>query len=339
MRPTKLIPIAALFLTGFLSPRGWAQNSNSRPATPGSVNYVEGEASIDGEPLSSSSVGSSQLGPNNLLTTQSGKVEILLTPGVFLRVAENSAVKMIRPELATTEVEVDKGRAMVEGTDIRKENDIRIDLNGTNTKILKNGLYEFDADEDSIRVFKGKVEVRDGGQKVDLGQGKEIVLNTGGKLKAEDFDARKYQDDDFYRWSGLRSGYLAEASVDEARRYVDGGPGWYGPGWYWDPWFASYTFIPGGGILYSPFGWGFYSPFEVYRSPFFYGYYGQPHRFGEFHYPYGHGFEPHGGFHGPVVRGGIPQVPRAGGAVGRSGARAPQVPRAGGAARGGGGRR
>jgi hypothetical protein len=335
MRPSKLTPITALLLAGLLSPSGWAQNSNSRPAKPGSVNYVEGQASVDTEPLNSSSVGSIELQAGQSVSTQSGKVEILLTPGVFLRVAENSAVKMIRPELATTEVEVDKGRVMVEGADIRKENDIRIDQNGTSTKILKNGLYEFDADENSIRVFKGKAEVRDGGQKIDLGQNRQIFLSSGGKLKAENFEARRYEDDDFYRWSGLRAGYLAEASVDQSRRYVNGGPGWYGPGWYWDPWFASYTYIPGGGILYSPFGWGFYSPFAVYSSPFFYGYYGRPHRFGEYHYPYGHGFE--GGFRSPVVRGGT-QIPRAGG-VGGGGPRGPQVPRAGGAARGGGGRR
>jgi hypothetical protein len=322
MRHSKLMSISsALLLTGLLSLSGWAQDSNSRPAKPGSINYVEGQASADNEALSSSSVGSTELQAGQSVTTQAGKVEILLTPGVFLRVAENSSVKMVRPELATTEVELDKGRAMVEGTDIRKENDIRVDLNGTNTRILKNGLYEFDADQNSIRVFKGKAEVQDGGQKLDLGEGRQVVLNSGGKLKAENFDARQYRDDDFYRWSGLRAGYLSEASVDEARRYVNGGTGWYGAGWYWDPWFASYTYIPGGGILYSPFGWGFYSPYAVYGSPFFYGYYGDRHRFGEFHYPYGHGFEPRGGFRGPVVRGGAPQVPRAGGAVRGGGGR------------------
>src|SRR5258707_6533850 len=55
--------------------------------------------------------------------------------------------------------------------------------------------------------------------------------------------------------------------------YVNGsfGPGWYGGGWYWSPWFGAYTFIPGDGIFYSPFGWGFYSPRVVYRVPGFYG--------------------------------------------------------------------
>jgi hypothetical protein len=39
-------------------------------------------------------------------------------------------------------------------------------------------------------------------------------LTGGGKLKAQSFDERQYSDD-FYRWSGLPSGYLAEAGTDK----------------------------------------------------------------------------------------------------------------------------
>src|SRR5580700_6994630 len=305
MRVTTLLRVAGvLLLATFLPGVGSAQNQNgnpnSRPAQPGTINYVEGQASIGNQELSSNSVGSIQLQAGQSLNTQAGKVEVLLVPGTFLRVADNSSVKMVSPGLANTEVEIDKGRAMVEATDINKNNDIRVDVNGVTTRILKNGLYDFDSNQSTVRVFKGKAEVVVNDKKIDLGQERELVLNANAKPKAEDFDARKYEDD-FFRWSALRSGYLSEASVDQARIYVNGGPGWVGPGWYWDPWFSCYTFIPGAGIFYSPFGWAFYSPFAVYRTPFFYGgYWGRPHPFGEVHYPYGHGMEPHGGFRGPV---------------------------------------
>lgn len=326
MRLAKWIPIAgALLWAAFLPGLGWAQNQNqnSRPAQPGTVNYVEGQASIGSQELSPSSAGSTQLQAGQSLTTQTGKVEVLLVPGAFLRIDANSSVKMVNPGLATTEVEIDKGRAMVEATDINKNNDIRVDEDGVTTSILKNGLYDFDADQNTIRVFNGKADVLLNDKKIDLGKEREIVLNAGAKPKPQDFDARKFEDD-FFRWSALRSGYLSEASVDQARIYVNGGPGWFGPGWYWDSGFECYTFIPGEGIFYSPFGWAFYSPFAVYRSPFFYGgYYGRPHRFGDFHYPYGHGVEPRGGFRGPLggfhrgARGGFP----AGGARGGGGGR------------------
>lgn len=290
----------ALVLVLVLPAAGQVQNEgprqNARPAQPGSINYVEGQASIDGQPLNEDSAGTAELGRGQTLTTQTGKVEVLLTPGVFLRVGDNSAVKMISPDLADTKVEVDKGEALVEVADISKDNDIRINENGASVQLLKKGLYEFDEDHNQVRVFKGKADVFAKNGKVSLGGNRELALDSSGKMKPHGFDDKEYADE-LYRWSGLRSGYLAEADADEARLYVNGGPGWVGAGWYWDPWFGAYTFIPGDGIFYSPFGWGFYSPFAVWGSPFFYGgYYGRPHRFGDFHEPYGHGFEPHGGF-------------------------------------------
>lgn len=309
MKPS-LVAVAGLLLATSVSVPVGGQIQNSQPARPGSINYVEGQASIGNVPVSPNSVGSVELGRGQSLTTQAGKVEILLTPGVFLRVADNSTVKMISPDLANTEVDLEKGRAMVEALDIHKENNIRIDQNDVSTQLLKNGLYDFDADHGEVRVFKGTAQVHAKGQTIKLTGERELALNASGKLKAQGFDTRQHEDD-FFRWCALRSGYLSEAAVDEARVYIGPGPGWYGPGWYgtgwyWDPWFGVWTFIPADGIFYSPFGWGFYSPIFVYRSPFFfYGYYGpHPHRFNEFHYPYGHGFAPPGGFRGGGFHGG-----------------------------------
>ncbi len=277
-------------------------NQNARTAQIGAINYVEGQASISGQELSPKSVGSAVLEGGQVLTTESGRVEILLTPGVFFRVDHNSAVKMVAPDLADTQVALLKGRAMVEVTDISKNNNIRVDENDASVQLLKRGLYDFDADHYQVRVFKGNAEVFANDHKIGLGEHHELTLNTGEKLKPKDFNDKLYADD-FFRWSGLRSGYLAEADADTARLYVNGGPGWLGAGWYWSPWYDAYTFIPGDGIFYSPFGWGFYSPFAVYGSPFFYGGwggYGHYHHFNEMHGPYGHGFEPRGGFHGAV---------------------------------------
>jgi hypothetical protein len=60
-------------------------DSEFPPGNPGSINYVEGQASIGGETLNPKSIGSIELEKGQSLTTQAGKVEILLTPGVFLR--------------------------------------------------------------------------------------------------------------------------------------------------------------------------------------------------------------------------------------------------------------
>jgi hypothetical protein len=298
------MPIRGLLLAAVLTAPGWGQPPAARPPRPGSINYVEGNASIGTTPLSATSPGNVELDRNQSLTTQAGRVEILLTPGVFLRLADNSSLTMVSPDLANTEVRLDKGRAMVEVIDIRKENNIRIDQGGANTKLLKQGLYDFDADHNEVRVFKGSAEVNAGNRKITPGGNQKVVLGSA-NLRPVRFESRQYEDD-FYRWCGLRSGYLSEASVAAARAYIGPGPGWYGPGWggwgwYWSPWFGVYTFLPVDGIFWGPFGWGFFSPIAVYRSPFiFYGNY--PHHFGEFHYPYGHGFPRGGGMGGRFGR-------------------------------------
>ena len=289
---------------------GWSQTPNTHVPRPGSLNYVEGEAFVNGQPLDPKTAGSVDLAKGQSVTTNAGKVELLLTPGVFFRLGESSSAIMTSPELENTAVKVVKGRALVEVLEIYKENNIRVELGESSTRLLNKGLYDFDAGHGVIRVFKGKAVVFANDEKITIKGEHELEVSTvSGKLKSAGFDTRAYEDD-FFRWSALRSGYLSEASVDEARVYIGPGPGWYGPGWlgagwYWDPWFGVWTFLPADGIFYSPFGWGFYSPIIVYRSPFFYGgYYGHvPHRFSDFHYPYGHGFEPPGGFHGGGFRG------------------------------------
>jgi hypothetical protein len=131
-------------------------------------------------------------------------------------------------------------------------------------------LYAFDATNGVIRVFDGKAVVTADDHNTTVKKDHEIVLSNE-KLKAKGFDKKEVtQNDDLYRWSSLRSQYLSDANVDAARTYyVNGwyGPGWWGPGWYWDPYFAGFTFLPGSGFFYNPFGWGFYSPLMVWRAP------------------------------------------------------------------------
>jgi len=296
----------SFFLAGVLSALAWGANT----ALPGTINYVEGQAQIGDQSLDAKSIGSAQLQAGQSLRTQSGKAEVLLTPGVFLRLGDNSAAEMISPRLTKTEVTIQEGDALVEVAEIHGENDLRIREDGATALLLKTGIYSFDAANKQIRVFDGKAEVLDGDRQITVKGGHEVDLSA--PLKSQKFDKNDYKQSDLYRWSSLRSSYLAEANIDAARTYyVNGwyGPGWIGAGWYWDPWFGGYTFIPADGLFYSPFGWGFYSPLWVYRAPIFYRtpYY---HHFDQEYRPpvavhAGH-FAPRGpvgGFHGsPAMR-------------------------------------
>ncbi len=259
-------------------------------ALPGTLNFIEGQASIETQPLTSKSVGSADLQAGQTLTTQNGRAEVLLTPGVFLRLDRNSAVKMISPSLTNTQVELQHGRAQIEVAELHKQNNIQVNQSDATVQLVKTGLYGFSDDPDQVRVFKGEAHVLEGDQNIKVKGGRELTLNNQ-QVKAEKFD-KDSAADDFYNWSKLRSEYLSEASANAAQIYV--GNGWVGPGWYWDPWYSGYTFVPGVGIAYSPFGWGFYSPRVVYPYRFYGGHIARPYYF------HGPRFRPAPAFHGPV---------------------------------------
>jgi hypothetical protein len=274
MRSKMIIKAAGFLFAVSLSVPAWAA-SGSQPsdiATPGTVNYVEGQVRLGPQALNSSSIGSAKLDPNQFISTANGKAEVLLTPGVFLRLGNNSSLQMISPDLANTQVALDKGEATVEVTQILKANNIQVNQGGAATQLLKRGFYDFDANNNAVRVIEGEAILSNGSRRVKVKAGHEASVGNNTVSKARSFDKDTYETSDLYRWGSLRSAYLAEANADAAPLYVSGGFGWYGADWYWNPYFDAYTFIPGDGIFYSPFGWGFYSPFYAGWAPFGFGY-------------------------------------------------------------------
>jgi hypothetical protein len=275
--------LVGLFLAVVLSVPAWGANASPNSAVPGTLNYVEGKAYVDDQPLDHNSIGKTTVEVGQSLRTETGKAEILLTPGVFLREGDNTSVNLVAAGLTDTELKVMQGHAMVEVDQIYPQNNLRVIEGDVSARILKPGLYDFDLRQNQMRVFDGEARVRDGDKQIKLKGGHELLVAENGPDKSEKFDKKALSADDLYRWSSLRSDYLAEANVDESRILVAGGwygDGFWGPGWGWgwggwgwDPWFSAYTFIPGGGIFYSPFGWGFYSPAFVYRAPFYGGHF------------------------------------------------------------------
>ncbi|HTJ29977.1 MAG TPA: hypothetical protein VL346_05735 [Acidobacteriaceae bacterium] len=233
-------------------------------ARPGTINYIEGSAAIDGRPLPEQSTKDVAVASGQVLSTAQGKAEMLLTPGIFFRLNDNSAVKMVSPSLTHTVVELQAGRAAVEVDQIFDQNEVQVVMNGKTTQLLKRGFYEFNADAGQVRVFDGKAAVDAG-----TGSGKwtvvkgdhELAFATEGKPAKFDTDKQK---DELYKWSSLRSQYMAEA---DGQTYGD----YETPGWYWNPYFGGYGFF-GPDPFWSPFGWGFYG-----RGFYGGGFYGRPY--------------------------------------------------------------
>src|SRR5579872_828206 len=141
------------FLAALLSLPAWGTDTDTRhTAMPGTLNYVEGQASMDDQNLDGKSVGKADLQDGQVLETGNGKAEILLTPGVYLRLGSNSSVKMVSTNLTNTQVSLDQGEAMLEVYQLYKENDVQISQSNANTRIEKTGLYGFDAAGNQVRV-------------------------------------------------------------------------------------------------------------------------------------------------------------------------------------------
>ena len=266
---------------------------SANPAVPGTLNYVEGQVSINGQVVNELSSGLTHVHEGQVVATGNGRAEILLTPGVFLRLGDNSAASMVSPDLVRTEVELLKGRADVEVDQLFKQNDLLVKIQGDETHLLKTGLYAFNFESGTVRVFDGEASVlpANGQQKaIVVKKGHELAITAEGK-KPTDFD-EKTSEDALYNWSSLRSEYLGEANVQLASAY-EGAPG-FAPGWFWDAGLYGYTWLPGYGAFFNPFGYGFYSPYYLYGGGFVYGY-GRGYGRG-----YGHGQT---SFHGEIASG------------------------------------
>jgi hypothetical protein len=246
--------------------------ANFISARPGAINYIEGTASINGDAVSSKANGKTFLNRNDVLSTEDGKAEVLLTPGVFLRVGSRSEVKMISPSLTHIEVEIVSGDAMVEVAQLVKENDIQILDHGTAVRLVKTGLYRFNAEPAVVQTVDGRAELVIGNRNVAIKKGHEVLLTSD--LKPRKIDSTLKQDD-LYAWSKVRDQYVAAASFSAAKDLgTRSGFGWgsgsgygFAPGWMWNPMFSSWAWLPGTGAYYSPFGYGFYSPNYVAYAP------------------------------------------------------------------------
>jgi hypothetical protein len=281
----RAFPLKAKILTGlFVTAISALPQAYTISAKPGAVNYIEGTVLVNGQPLSVSELKSVFLTANaTLSTTDDGRAEILLTPGVFLRVGRNSQVRMIAPSLIDTQIEIQKGEAMLEVDELVKENHISVVDHGSSIVIEKDGLYRFTADENpSAAVIEGKAEVYFGEKKVALGKGCEAFLSDS--LTTQKFNSS--EEDDVFAWSNIRSQYNASLSYQASRSmassnnsmfgsspygygygYGNGFSGYYTPGWYFSSGFNSWLWMPGEAAFFSPFGYGFYGPGLVEYAP------------------------------------------------------------------------
>jgi len=254
----------SVVLVGLSSFAALAQSVIS--AKSGLIHYVEGRVLLADQPVESHLGTFPDIKENAQLRTEEGRAEVLLTPGVVLRVGESSAIRMITNRLIDTRVEFLSGSALVEAAELPKDNGVTIVYNDRAVRLLKKGLYRLDSEPAQLRVYDGEAQVETGGKITAVNEGRMMAFS--GEMAVSKFDTK--DGDALYRWAKRRAEYFAVANVSAARSVRDAGSSFASNGWVFNPYYSMFTYVPTNGMFYSPFGYAFWSPFTVYQA-YYYG--------------------------------------------------------------------
>jgi hypothetical protein len=253
-------------------------------AKSGVVSYVIGKVMVGDQEVKPSETKLTEVKENAVLRAEDGRAEVLLTLGTILRTGDNSSFKMLTNRLIDTRVELLTGNHIVEVAEIQKDNNLTLVVKDATVVITKRGLYRFDVDQNHIKVFDGVLGVTVNGQSTLVGAGKMIDNATA---SVEKFD--KEATDSLDHWAKRRAELIAMANASSAKQVhdygcapnnltptqfaaINNGVGASSPcsnpcnSWRYNPWYGLVTYIPCGANIYSPYGYRYWSPYNVMRA-------------------------------------------------------------------------
>jgi hypothetical protein len=214
---------------------------------------------------------------DTVTTGANGLVEVLLNPGSYLRVAENSEFELVDNSLDSLHVKLVRGSAVVEATGYDKDELVLvIQTPHTNVSVMRTGLYRFNvlaSNSTEVVVRKGRAQV--GAQK-ELLKGDTVARVGGASSVVELAKLDKKQRDALDLWSRERADALAKANQSLWRRneandrinmalvsfgFNSEWPTRVGTRgiWVYSAIAKSYIFLPFYGGLSSPYGRGYHS--------------------------------------------------------------------------------
>lgn len=255
-------------------------------AKAGGVNFVEGRVAVlrkDGKSGFLLKGDTLEIG-DKVTTAADGKAEILLNPGSYIRLAENTTFEFEDTSLDDLKVKLNRGSAMLE---VFADDEFKVTVQTEKTQFyaVKSGVYRVDVLKDGtakIEVWKGKAQVGDINATIVKG-GREAVVNEN-QVAVAKFD--RDEKDDLEIWSKTRAKELNKLNAKLESKVLRntllnsfrGGRGWnvydsFGL-WIYDASISSYCFLPFGYGWSSPYGyfygrsiWNYRLPWAVYNNP------------------------------------------------------------------------
>ncbi|MBA3633198.1 MAG: FecR domain-containing protein [Acidobacteria bacterium] len=249
-------------------------------ADAGGVNYVEGKVAVkQNNGRNGYLIKGDKLEVGEKVSTGAeGKAEILLNPGSYVRLAENSEFEFKTTSLDDLQLKLNRGSAMFE---VITDDDFSFAVNTPKGKfyVVKSGVYRVDVLGDGsgkIAVWKGKAQVGNL-EATEIKSGREATVN-GNQVAVRKFD--RDDKDALEAWSKIRAKELAKVNSRLERNNLRNTlvnsfnrNGWslydsYGL-WVFDRFSGNYCFLPFGYGWSSPYGYGFGRDIWYLRLPRF----------------------------------------------------------------------
>src|SRR5580692_5868497 len=263
---------ASLFLSvlACLSPAASAQTIVA--AHSGVINFFEGSVSIDGQTLEQKFGRFNEVKPGSELRTVLGRAEIMLTPGVMLRVDENSAIRMVSNTLSDTRLEFIAGAAILDSRNAAPGAPVYINYKDFQMRFARAGRYRMDSEPAGLQVDQGEADVllRDKALLVKAGQALPFSSPLTARVAAirdntglEQWDSDRSASISADNQSAADSDNLSSALNDPQNASGSGGyaPGYYGGlapdpvsggGYYTNAGTVPLYLYPGLGFGYMP---------------------------------------------------------------------------------------
>jgi FecR protein len=190
----------------------------------GLIHFADGSVFLDDQRVEQKAGKFDQMKNGSELRTQDGRAEVLLTPGTFLRIGTDSAIRMISNDLDNTRVELLNGSAVLDqGSDTLANTSVTILYNLDQVRIKKPGRYRFDSQPPQVKVESGDVDVTAAdGKSVEAGAGYAVAFE--GKLTARKLlgdsglngSTLNHSGDDLDNWDSARNHAVADSNLDAA---------------------------------------------------------------------------------------------------------------------------
>jgi hypothetical protein len=231
-------------------------------ARAGFVNYKHGRVLL---PQGTDAKDVRQLEAGQIAGTGIGRLELLLAPGSFLRLDNESEIRLVSSRLTDVQVELLSGTATLEVNEIPRQAALAILWRDQTIPAEHSGVFRFEPGNDSMRIYVESGKLKLANQTVKAGN--YIDLAAAGTLTAALRFNRK-NIDEFDRWNQARGYQLARSSYSAANSFLSRSSAFPGSSlWYWDPFGLGYTYLPYRSSVMSPWGFYYYSPRTIYSHP------------------------------------------------------------------------